>query len=512
MDKSIPASIATKYGNVAEDDQKVILKGSTDEDNAYISFDLFVSTTSQIDIFISMQVEDRSHGVYAYIGQDLSNFESEKTIISSSHLYLNDVQFSQQVSKGHNKLYLVQKDANVAIKEMKLSRNSKAHFSRTQNAKPLKWSDFVSINADFNDGENRGRSIASVDSLNVGGKLEFSEKLSEDDKNASFQLLRPESTPSSDCIKWTDSIILSLHSNHEADKNCGPYGCRVASVNSNNEIIFNHGGDNPDKFSILPPAGFFRSNEQCVMAGDRFVLVASKYSFQHGIDSFFCGFHGCSVGSIKDNKFTLTKGNQVSFLTFRHLHRNRYLDFGDHVVINTGFVAGGSILGEATLYTESTVDNVELKVDLKSNFPNRTSFRLLPSETFNIYVYDPKCIRWNEEIVLKLNNIEVQGNCTSWYGCRIAASDVETGLVSFSEKPERTKKTEVLTIVPPAGLRKEGCVRSGEQFVLRRNTVKAAQKGKCGKRHCLGSTIDLDNKSFSFTRTGEELLSFQKLG
>eukprot|EP00121_Abeoforma_whisleri_P003512 Awhi_evm1s3155 len=76
---------------------------------------------------------------------------------------------------------------------------------------------------------------------------------------------------------------------------------------------------------------------------------------------------------------------------------------------------------------------------------------------------DGGCIRWHDELVIKLNNDE---ECLKpyfpdypMYGCQLASLE-ENNVIFFRESPS------IFSIIPPFNLRKEGCVHAGEQFRL----------------------------------------------
>eukprot|EP00121_Abeoforma_whisleri_P004078 Awhi_evm1s3680 len=334
-------------------------------------------------------------------------------------------------------------------------------------AKPLVWNDYVTMNTDFSNGESRGRSIVYVSSMtdNVG-QLKQTPKEDKPDF-ASFQLLRPATAATStsihDSIKWTDLVVLSAKNNHDEDSACGLHGCKIAYMNDDKNMQLQASGDDPYVFRILPPLGLFRSSEQCVLSDDKLVLVDLSTVLEHGVDHTLGahGGRGLKVISETDKRlqFYHHSGSSSDF-SFRHIHRHRTLQWRDHVLITTGFQAGGSLYGNSVLYTDSLDDNVSLKEDYKTGNPQITSFRILPPEVFS--GTSRKCISWGDQIEIKLNNNITEAGCDNAYGCRLAYVDSD-GKVKFSKKTESAAK---LYIHPPFGLEKSGCVHAGDQLHL----------------------------------------------
>eukprot|EP00121_Abeoforma_whisleri_P006026 Awhi_evm1s5470 len=273
-------------------------------------------------------------------------------------------------------------------------------------------------------------------------------------------------------------------------------------------------GAEPHTFQILPPAGLFRSNQQCIRHGERFLLSSSR-SADVGLDTAYCGFHGCEVGRVENDDFVFGKGNFATLSNFGKVKARRTLNFKDHVIINSGFTSKGSPLGETNLYTDSVDNNVLLKTGAKqagwrvielrdcekrhaerftdlvlakeacllldgdctgiynSNCDNddfylcmpgndhpHTSFRLLPSPEEK---YKEGCIQWNSKIVLKLNNLIVDEICDTYYGCRTAylVSSVDEGY-QIRFRNALVPGTFLLR-APPGKESLTGCIRSGDQ-------------------------------------------------
>eukprot|EP00121_Abeoforma_whisleri_P008788 Awhi_evm1s8071 len=330
--------------------------------------------------------------------------------------------------------------------------------------KDLLWGDYTTMNFGFQNNNLRGSSIFYVNSItDDGAEMKIMPKFA-NPKFASFQLLPPleKGVPAShkECIKWTDSVVISVKNNHDEWNNeraCGLHGCKVADA-SFGTMTFGPSGSDPASFTILPPFGLFRSSEQCVRSGDKFVIAVNEPTSgaDHGVDTKECGNHGCRVGTLHENKLYFEDGRHSLMFNFNHIKRSRALKWDDHVVINSWFEPTGDVLGREILYTDNQDDNTPLKWDYKSNNPVRTSFRLLQPRAFDGATED--CISWNDSVVLKLNNDVTESGCGNKYGCRLASFDWNLYTMTFSKQEEAFKIRSI------NGIQRFGCIRSGEQI------------------------------------------------
>eukprot|EP00121_Abeoforma_whisleri_P006530 Awhi_evm1s5940 len=232
----------------------------------------------------------------------------------------------------------------------------------------------------------------------------------------------------------------------------------ASEPDSGTNVSFEHSGATPHTFQILPPAGLFRHNSQCVRRGDRFVLSSLKTT-DAGVNTPYCGMHGCNVGRVQDSALVFGKGNFATPVVFSKVRSRRQLEWKDHVIINTGFSAGGSPYGDSNLYTDSTDENVELMSGLKATgLHPHTTFRLLPGAAER---YSEGCIRWNSKIVLKLNNLVVDPSCDTQYGCRTAHLDSDSKF--RFRQPVIPENPTSFILRPPVGREASGCIRSGDQ-------------------------------------------------
>eukprot|EP00121_Abeoforma_whisleri_P001063 Awhi_evm1s946 len=279
-------------------------------------------------------------------------------------------------------------------------------------------------------------------------------------KFASFQLLRPPSlngnaSSVNDCIKWTDSFVISQKNNHDENGNCGSYGCRVAKL-INYRMQFIPGGETPETFRIRPPVGIFRSPDQCVLFDDKMVLIPTAFAYSQ--------IETTAGRSLTKTGNDLTFGHDVAVkhsFSFRRIHRHRPLKWSDHVLINTGFETENEVHGTKIMYVDSLNEDEILREDYKKNNPQVSSFRILAKENFAGATTE--CVNWGDAIELKLNNDISEEGCDNIYGCRIANVD-QDGTIKFSRK---TEDAFSLYVFPPSGLTsKSGCVHAGDQIQI----------------------------------------------
>eukprot|EP00121_Abeoforma_whisleri_P011536 Awhi_evm1s10641 len=157
-------------------------------------------------------------------------------------------------------------------------------------------------------------------------------------------------------------------------------------------------------------------------------------------------------------------GSQKMF-SLQKVSHTEPIYWASHVIINSGFLVGGDVNGDTVAYTSSTLDQSDLRFMNKTNaydVTSRQSFRILPNPS-KVNDTGSGCIKWHDEIVIKLNNDE---ECIKpyfpeypMYGCKLASLD-PSGVLFFRNS------FSVFSITPPSTLRKEGCLHAGEQFKL----------------------------------------------
>eukprot|EP00121_Abeoforma_whisleri_P004719 Awhi_evm1s4267 len=369
-------------------------------------------------------------------------------------------------------------------------------------AKPIKWNEYVTINLDFSDGEKRGRSLLHANTIvETGGNLYRAEKEIKPADFATFQVISPSITDSPsthECVKWGDTVVLSVKHNYDTSHgNCAGYGCRVVFY----DLTLEHSTVDPFVLRILPPGVLFRSPEQCVLSDDHFVLSPMSAVINHGKPNT-SGYHGTKNLQFDDSgQAIFAPGtNLTSDLSFRHIHRFRAIEWKDHVRINTGFESNGeNIYGNSVLYTDSLDEHVALKVNLKRNNPQITTFRILSPIDFTGVTRE--CLSWGDEFMLKLNNDASEDDCATIYGCRLLYTNAANNLTKDPKFGRMEENEEKFYIHSPRES-KTGCVRAGEQFYLSQNQDSETQSRVM--------KIDLTTKTVSFDdHTQASLLAFQ---
>ena len=96
-------------------------------------------------------------------------------------------------------------------------------------------------------------------------------------------------------ISYGDQVVIAYTDSTNNTSNCGWYGCRVAYLNSADQIMkFGHGSSNQSAskgFYLRPPSGSTKSNGDNISYGDKVVIV---YTDDPG-ETPNCGLYGCSV-------------------------------------------------------------------------------------------------------------------------------------------------------------------------------------------------------------------------
>lgn len=99
-------------------------------------------------------------------------------------------------------------------------------------------------------------------------------------------------------LKYGDKIVIAYTSYTDNTSNCGYYGCRVAQVNSDRYMAFNHGGSEPTVFYLRPPVNSDTYKQGDVIKFGDPVVIA--YTSQSGNTSN-CGYYGCRVAQLNNN-------------------------------------------------------------------------------------------------------------------------------------------------------------------------------------------------------------------
>ena len=96
-------------------------------------------------------------------------------------------------------------------------------------------------------------------------------------------------------ISYGDQVVIAYTDSTNNTSNCGWYGCRVAYLNSTDQIMkFGHGSSNQSAskgFYLRPPSDSTKSNGDNISYGDKVVIV---YTDDPG-ETSNCGLYGCSV-------------------------------------------------------------------------------------------------------------------------------------------------------------------------------------------------------------------------
>eukprot|EP00121_Abeoforma_whisleri_P016295 Awhi_evm1s14960 len=356
---------------------------------------------------------------------------------------------------GFQKFIIAQSHSGILIRNIKIVKHrnyiGKKIFAYSPNFKghPLKWNDIVTINSEYHGLDQRPKSIGYVS--NYTGVLKMSRKTSFPERT-SFQILNPVTGVHSECIHWYDDIVLVLR-----EANCEvANSCKVASMSNDGRFEFVHGNTSMT-LKVLPTHGAFRNNSTCILANDK-ISLAHHSTFDQGND---CGINGCKVATVTNGTVAFSSSDSSAILSLKHVQRNRALNWRDHVVINTGFSTGGSLIGEDILYVENDNKGVLLQSAPKTSNPPRSVFRLLPSLVSN-HTKTTECISWGDEIVIRLNNLAQEEGCLdSVYGCRILSTDPDNSSNLIFEPS--VGNNAFTTVFLANNQQKTGCIRAGEQ-------------------------------------------------
>eukprot|EP00121_Abeoforma_whisleri_P001351 Awhi_evm1s1199 len=176
--------------------------------------------------------------------------------------------------------------------------------------------DYVSLHADFSDsGHKSGTKLATYSA----GQLTFSNK--EDiveNSSASFQLISAsdDNTSEEKCLTWGDKVYIGLQDKFEEHQDlCGKFGCNIGSYDrDSSKFEFGIGGPTPEAFSLVPPAGSFKS-KTCISNSD-------KISLAYGGKNIALGKPATAASLYEDHE--ITPLNDGSVETLYHSHGNTH--------------------------------------------------------------------------------------------------------------------------------------------------------------------------------------------
>jgi hypothetical protein len=181
----------------------------------------------------------------------------------------------------------------------------------------------------------------------------------------------PEGNP----LRWGMKVVLTGTDTGHFTNHCGWFGCRVAFMDEDRRLRFDHGGLTPQSFWLRPALGPLPDPE-CIHWHDRIVIAHDEANG----DTFNCGWYGCRVAQLNQNP----EGDQhpgVGLLEFDH---------------------GG---------------------------PNPTAFYARPP------VGETKsgCIQTGDEVVLAYTDADGETFNCGWYGCRVGHFDGNDLIIDHGE-------------------------------------------------------------------------------
>jgi len=91
-------------------------------------------------------------------------------------------------------------------------------------------------------------------------------------ESSGFFFRPPPNSGRSGCIKYGDDVVIA-QTDHYGEDQCGWYGCRVAKMSTDSPypLQFDHGGDSPEVFYLKPPKDSGKTG--CINYGDQVVIA-----------------------------------------------------------------------------------------------------------------------------------------------------------------------------------------------------------------------------------------------